>query len=134
MLDGCGKKIRLDFELRNANPESESSNGRTFAALTESLGSLKAENSVRKAELKAELNKVADCCGRLEACMAMLMAERTVETSDTSATPSNKRKVSLVDPSPAVASIFNRNTKPKLTVVSNDPGTSWPEHITKITP
>jgi hypothetical protein len=129
-LDGWGEKIRLDFQLRNANPDPTSSNGRAFVALTESFGSLKAENLVLKGELKAvsgELKAVADCCARMESCMEMMMTKMAAQTSEASASPTKKRRVSVssppVDPPVNPVSAFFHpisSKKQKVALVSHD--------------
>jgi hypothetical protein len=137
MLDGWGEKIRLDFKLRNANPDPTSSDGRAFVALTESFGSLKAENLVLKGELKAvsgELKAVSDCCARMESCMEMMMAKMTAQTSDASASPTKKRRVSVSSPPvhPPVSAYFNpiSSKKQKLELVSHDTRVPFPQAIT----
>jgi hypothetical protein len=136
MLDGWGKKIRLDYELRNATPEPTSSDGVAFAALTESFKNLQAENLV----LKAEVKEVKDCCGRVEGHLEQLLTSMTIGTSDASATPSKRRRVSVSSPPgrPAVSTFFVPQKpkvaqNPKPTVVSHDAGLMFPTLLTKLT-
>jgi hypothetical protein len=105
---------------------------------------LKADNLVLKGELEAvkgELKAVSDCCGRVESYLEFLMAAMAERTSDASASPTKKRRVSVSSPpdhptgssastNHPISAFFDPNPSKKAKLVTRDPGLYFPKAIT----